>query len=263
MMTAHDCIGEFLVVRAPFDSTAAVSEGSFVAFTTLTQRIDGSGASFKMEAEERARRELEAALSPLTFSWLTLEHGSRVVEIPFTPGSTGVGDAIAADAAVVSALGSAVAFTTADCLPVILASKSSGRIAGIHAGWRGIARGVLEESCLCFTALCGERMPKDAEAWVGPAIQAKDYEIDDDTRRQLLESPFVRADHFFPTQPRHFLADLPAMARAKLEAAGIAAERINVHAKSTFSDSRYHSARRDEKRSGRMATVVGMLPKRQ
>jgi len=138
-------------------------------------------------------------------------------------------------------------------------SESAGIIAGIHAGWRGLAKGVIENCCEQFGSLNNGELPLDTQAWIGPAIAAADYEIDSSTRDQLLASASVSIEHFSPTEPGHFLADLPAMARAKLVASGVAAERIFAQTSSTFTEGKYHSARRDGEASGRMATVAGIL----
>ena len=279
-----DSVGDFLVVRAPFTCGAGGDRSRFIAFTTLAQRVDGSVASFRMGTQEQARRELEAALEPLELTWLNLEHEAEVVLIS-TDMTKGAGAVVSpdkpasdwdgkpansirevelrsgknADAGIVCTPGCAVAFTTADCLPIVLVSESCNLIAGIHAGWRSIAKRVIENCCTRFIDCCGGSMPEDAKVWIGPTIQAADFEIDEITRTQLLASPSVSAGHFSPTSPGHFLADLSAMAIAKFGASGVLEEDIEIQLGSTFSDLRFHSARRDKNASGRMATVVGIV----
>ncbi|MCL2530221.1 MAG: polyphenol oxidase family protein [Coriobacteriia bacterium] len=240
----------FLVEKAAF---SVAPSHRFIAFTTLSECKDGSRASFAEGIEEQARRELEVALMPLGVTWLSLQHGADVILISDKQSPVSV------DAAIVDTPGFAVAFTTADCLPVVLVSESCGLIAGIHAGWRGVARGVIENCCAELATLNDGQMPLDTLAWIGPAIKAADYEVDATTREELLASASVSGEHFSPTKPGHFCADLPAMALAKLKAAGVAAERISVQPQSTFTETKYHSARRDGVTSGRMATVVGIL----
>ena len=242
-------VGDFLVEQAP------ISGGRFVAFTVLAERADGSRASFREATEQQARRELEAALAPLELTWLSLQHEAEVF-------SAQPKEAVLADAVIVSVPGQAVAFTTADCLPIVLVSESAQLIAGIHAGWRSLAKGVIENCCKQFALLAGGRVPEDTQAWIGPSIAAADYEVDALTRAELLASASVSKGHFSPTVPGHYLADLPAMARAKLLAAGVAADNISTEAASTFTESRYHSARRDGQASGRMATVVAKCDRR-
>ena len=259
----------------------------FVAFTTLAERSSGGVASFREDSEEDARRELEVSLAPLKLTWLSLEHAGVVAQIPtnsfehephlresFSDESrargitadAGLVDAlevnrarrIKADAGLVGTPGHAFAFTTADCLPIVLVSKKHMLIAGIHAGWRGLAKDVIENCCQAFAARFGGTMPEDVQGWIGPAIAARDYEVDSSTRQTLLASPQVSVEHFSPTRLGHFLADLRAMAVAKLTAMGLPSESIAICPGSTFADTRYHSARRDGEASGRMATVVGI-----
>ena len=314
-MLRKEHIGDFLVEFPPFVQTDGFTQTTgFFAFTTLAQRKDGTDASFRTDENQQARRELEAVLAPLNLTWLALDHGDHVVDIPLvldcvvdektdvkavhadvakvcsllhadvskvrvdTAKVSSPGHANAskvnidtatvctlhhADAAIVCSPGHAAAFTTADCLPVILLSESCGCIVGIHAGWRGIAKGVIENSCERLMRECGGRMPEDIQAWFGPAIASRDYEIDESTRTQLCASPHVGMEHFTPTSPGHFLADLPAIARSKLEAYSIPSGRIITHVESTFGDTRYHSARRDGDKSGRMATVFGIFGRRE
>jgi len=275
-----DTLGNYLIAKPSYEDW----EG-FVAFAVLGQGPDGTRASFKAEDDEPSRRELEAMLTPLKLTWLSLEHGRTVARIPSfdeqldTPptfaalastkaGNTSLTSTKAddtslasqkADAAIVHAPGYAAAVTTADCIPVVIASAAFSRIAVIHAGWRGMAAGVIEECCLGFISSCGEALPKDTRAWIGPAIAGSDYEITDEVRAQLLASPHVCPGHFVPTRKGHCLADLPAMAHAKLVAAGIRPNNIAQHPESTFRNVRYHSARRDGEKAGRMAIVVGIL----
>ena len=278
-----DRIGDFLMVQPPFDDWKG-----FLAFTILALRPDGTSVSFKAVVDEVSRRELEAALAPVRLTWLSLEHGNKVVEIaprdamfeepstsfaspvqpapanppiPFFP-STSPAPSIPfspkADAGVVCTPGYAVALTTADCVPIIVASAACRKISVIHAGWRGIAAGVIEACCSSFISCCGGTLPEDTKAWIGPAIAGSDYEVADETRSLLLQSPSVRPEHFVPTTIGHCLADLPAMAQAKLEATGISADGIFMYPASTISDTQFHSARRDGEAAGRMATVVGI-----
>ena len=274
-LICDESIGDFLVVRAPFSCGPDNPQSRFIAFTTLAQRSDGGRASYREGVEEQARSELKFALAPLNLSWLSLEHAAKVVLIPHAiagereEGVVRLGDrgtvllshspVIPADAAIVNKAGHAVAFTTADCIPVVLASESRKQIAGIHAGWRGIAKEVIENCCDHFASHCGGSLPEDTLAWLGPAIGSDDYEIDSRTRSELLTSSHVIAEHFSPTSPGHFLTDLSAMAKSKLVAAGIPPESMFVQSGSTLSDMRYHSARRDGIASGRMATVLGIL----
>jgi len=217
------------------------------------------------EAGEYARCELAEQLAPLALTWLALEHGATVRDIPGETADT----LVTGDAAIITASGYAAALTTADCIPIILASgqpepgadsKPSEPIAAvIHAGWRGLAAGIIEGTVerLCHA---GEIPPESIHAWIGPAIAREDYEVGDETRIALLERPAVGERHFTQARPGHWLADLPAMAESILAAQGISPENILRFEGSTFTERHLHSARRDGAISGRMATVVGIKP---
>ncbi|MDR3316267.1 MAG: polyphenol oxidase family protein [Coriobacteriales bacterium] len=208
------------------------------------------------EAGEYARCELAEQLAPLALTWLALEHGAMVQNIP----EETTGALVAGDAALITAPGYAAALTTADCIPIILASGQPEPIAAvIHAGWRGLAAGIIEGTVerLCHA---GEIPPESIHAWIGPAIAREDYEVGDETRIALLERPAVGERHFTQARPGHWLADLPAMAESVLAAQGISPENILRFEGSTFTERHLHSARRDGAISGRMATVVGIKP---
>jgi YfiH family protein len=275
---SREALQDFLVVKPPFAHASLLpshsdktSARSFLAFTTLALRVEGRKASFLQSKEQQTRSELEAALAPLKLTWLTLEHGAQVVLIPATPATDAENvlarcsndeppATIIADAAVVNTPGFAAAFTTADCLPVVLASESHGIIAGIHAGWRSIAGDIIKSCGVLLASQCCGNIPGDLMAWIGPSIAPEHYEIDDITRSKLLSSSSVHQGHFSPTSPGHYLADLPAMVTAQLNSLGVPDQDIFKQPGSTFTDRLYHSARRDGRASGRMATVIGILP---
>jgi len=231
------------------------------AFTVSARRVDGSRADFMAgsEAGEACRRELEAKLDSLAVTWLALEHGAKAVGIPTgmpsQPGTSSFSPQ--ADAAWVCKPGAAVAFTTADCLPIILANEQVRYAAAIHAGWRSLAKGIIAAA---FAAL-----PRDVssvgtfKAWIGPAISAADYEVDTATRRRFLDRDPALAEYFQPTSLGHYQADLKGIAIRDLLANGVAAEDIAVYPGSTFLAVNLHSARRDGAASGRMATLVGII----
>ncbi|MDR1422983.1 MAG: polyphenol oxidase family protein [Coriobacteriales bacterium] len=227
-----------------------------LAFTTAAPTDYRAGT----ETGEINRRDLERDLAPLELSWLALEHGGRVVCDPS-------GSSLAADAAVVTQAGHAVAFTTADCLPVIIADLANHAVAGIHAGWRGLASGVIENTVNMLLAYeQADRYEASAlYAWIGPGIAQEDYEVGADVRDALLslsvlaELSEAHDRLFLPARPGHWLADLPFIAALILTDAGLSPDAITRYPTSTFRGSHLHSARRDGELSGRMATVVGLL----
>lgn len=186
-------------------------------------------------AEEAARRKLRALL-PAEPSWLKQVHGNRVIDLDQDP----PGDA---DAAVTRSTGTVCVVKAADCMPVLFADVEGTTVAAAHAGWRGLAGGVLEATVNAM------RLPRQRLiAWLGPAIGPQIYEVGEDVYRAFSLYPHA----FAPTRPGHWLLDLYAVAREKLH---------GLHAVSgggfcTHSDrERFFSYRRD--RSGaRMAAMI-------
>lgn len=155
-----------------------------------------------------------------------------------------------ADAAVTSIRDNVLAVLTADCLPVLFCNAAGTEIAAAHAGWRGLAAGVLEE-----TVAAMKSPPHTLMAWLGPAAGARRYEIGEEVRQAFLAADAQAETAFTATRPGHYLIDLYALARQRLQHAGV--ERIHGGGLCTLSDIRFYSHRR-EQRTGRMASVIWM-----
>ena len=224
-----------------------------VAFTTLAQH-DNRVVDFKAGSCEAQRRELESCLAPLAVTWLTLEHKATVVDINQEAHYL---NSPVADAAIVSRPGSAVAFTTADCLPIVCFSEKQRVAAGIHAGWRSLAAGIVEAVIARLNTEYSVH-PASLKVWIGPSIGKDDYEVSDTVRTKLLIRPAVAEDCFQPVKPGHWLADLAGAATAILTSLGIVPNNVERYPVSTKRSPLLHSARRDGDRAGRMATVVGI-----
>jgi YfiH family protein len=261
---------------------ANIREPWLVAFTTLARNSAGAVFDYGADKNPAKRNALAAALQPLSLTWLTLEHGARVVtipadrpctcELPSDDVSPAPVSGIArtrprtyehlpiADAAVVVEPGFAAALTTADCLPVIVVNPTQPSVAVIHAGWRGIACGVIGHALKRMAELAGTNsLPSCVRAWIGPCIGPEDYEVGSEVRRELLDTPLVTPSMFATGTDGRFLADLRAMARAQLIDGGVPAHALAAHPASTKQDLSFHSVRRDKEHAGRMATVVGIL----
>ena len=158
-----------------------------------------------------------------------------------------------ADAAVTSAPGVVLAILTADCLPVVFASADGSEIAAAHAGWRGLAAGVLEATVAAM------RTPAaDPTAWLGPAAGPEAYEVGEPVFAAFVAHDPAAAAAFTATRRDHWNVDLYALARQRLVAAGV--QNIHGGGLCTISDpAAFYSHRRDQ-RTGRMATVVWRAP---
>jgi len=160
-----------------------------------------------------------------------------------------------ADAAVTSAPGVVLAILTADCLPVVFAAKDGSEIAAAHAGWPGLSKGMLEATLATMRT-----PPAGVIAWIGPCAGPARYEVGRNVFDAFVSPDAGAASAFVPTREGHWLADLPALARRRLVAAGMAAADIHGGDLCTISDpARFFSHRRDG-RSGRIATIAWLDP---
>lgn len=183
------------------------------------------------------RRLLRARL-PSGPGWLKQVHGNRVIHLDNWYRG------IAADAAWTDKPGQVAAVLTADCLPVLVADRDGGCVAAIHAGWRGLAAGVIAE---CIGAL--PAAPGALIAWIGPRICCEHYEVGEDVRNAFTDS----ADAFINNRPGHWLADLAAIASRQLFDAGVC--KVTDSRSCTAEGAQFFSYRR-ERRTGRMASVI-------
>ena len=189
-------------------------------------------------ATPEARARLRAQL-PAEPRWLHQVHGARVVD------ADGVASAEKADAAVAHTRGTVCVVKIADCMPVLLADEAASVVAAAHAGWRGLAAGVLEATVDAMRAPAGELY-----AWLGPAIGPRVYEVGEEVRAAIGEP----ASAFQPTRPGHWLLDLYAVARARLQAKGV--RRIYGGGYCTYTErERFFSYRRDRGQR-RMAAAI-------
>ena len=156
-----------------------------------------------------------------------------------------------ADAAVTRTPNTVLAILTADCLPVAFCSTDGDVVAAAHAGWRGLAAGVLEA-----TVEAMDVAPGSVLAWLGPAAGPDAYEVGEEVRDAFVAHD-ARADAaFVATRPGHWRVDLYALARQRLQAAGLDPAAIHGGGLDTITDpARFYSHRRDH-RTGRMATLV-------
>jgi polyphenol oxidase len=200
---------------------------------------------------ENRRRLVAAAALPASPTWLRQVHGAAVAALDADhPDSGASGDQpITADAAVTRRPGKVCAILTADCLPVLLASDSGDLVAAAHAGWRGLAAGVIEATVRATTVAPGRLL-----AWLGPAIGPKHFEVGAEVREVLLAGDTGADSAFAPNERGRFMADLEQLARRRLAAAGV--DRIYGGGECTYTDgSRYFSHRRDAV-TGRQAALI-------
>ncbi|HEX5693492.1 MAG TPA: peptidoglycan editing factor PgeF, partial [Arenimonas sp.] len=141
--------------------------------------------------------------------WLRQVHSTGVLRFDVPPPAGG--DEPEADAAVTSVPGVVLAILTADCLPVVFAARDGREVAAAHAGWRGLAAGMLEA-----TVAAMHTPAKDVIAWLGPAAGPRAYEIGTDVRDAFVAQDAGAAAAFTDTRPGHWRVDLYALARRRL-----------------------------------------------
>jgi len=216
---------------------AGVSAAPFAALN-LAMHV-GDDPVAVTENRRRVREELALPSEP---RWLMQVHGMSVA----MPGRNATGGA---DAAVAFEPRQVCAVLVADCLPVFLASRAGDRVGLAHAGWRGLAAGVVEATVVALAA-----DPADLVAWLGPAIGPTAFEVGAEVRAAFVASRPKATAAFRPTVGGRYLADLPALARGRLVACGVTEVHGGGHC--TFSNpGRFYSYRRDG-RTGRMAALA-------
>jgi YfiH family protein len=191
----------------------------------VTTREDGD------VAQEQTRRSLRAAF-PAEPAWLKQVHGARVLEAQSGE----------ADACVAREGRRVCVVQMADCMPVLFADVEGTVVGAAHAGWRGLAGGVLEATVQAMGVA-----PQKLVAWLGPAIGPRVYEVGEDVRAAFAgyESALT------PNRPGHWLLDLYAVARAKLASL----KAVTGGSYCTYSDPRFFSFRRDRTRE-RMGAFI-------
>jgi YfiH family protein len=210
----------------------------------------GMHSGDRIEAVSSNRDVLRQALDlPSMPRWLRQVHGCSVAELGPLPGEAPP----QADAAVSRIPGTVLSILTADCLPVLLCSDDGRTIGAAHAGWRGLAAGVLEA-----TVGQMQQAPAQLRAWLGPCIGAASYEVGEEVRAAFIDHAAAAASCFTTTRPGHWRCDLAALARQRLAAVGIT--RVQGSGLDTFTDPRFYSYRREGARSGRFASLIWLDP---
>ena len=217
------------VSAAPFDS---LNVGAHV----------GDEAAAVTENRRRVRSQLRLAQEP---TWMEQVHGIDVLDLDVQRAAAGR----AADAAVTRRAGPVCAVQVADCLPVLLAARDGSAVGAAHAGWRGLAAGVLETT---VRALAVE--PRCLIAWLGPGIGPAHFEVGEEVRAAFLARDADAVGMFTPNARGRWQCDLAGLARGRLTALGVSA--VFGGEWCTYGDPlRFFSYRRDG-RCGRMAALI-------
>jgi YfiH family protein len=232
---------------APVAAAFTLRSGGVSAAPWATLNL-GSHVGDAADAVQENRRRVVAALRlPAPPHWLQQVHGTTVLD------ADAVADAAAAatpaDAVVSRSPGRVLAILVADCMPVLLAALDGSVIGAAHAGWRGLAAGVLEAT------IDAMRVPgAQLCAWLGPAIGARHFEVGSEVREQFLAADAGAVAAFSANERGRWQCDLAWLARRRLQRAGLT--RIAGAGLCTYAEAaRCYSYRRDG-RTGRMAALL-------
>lgn len=230
---APETVGAFVSTRE-----TGPSQGDFAAFNPAEHV--GDNADHVALCRRLLQKELHDE-RPLL--WLNQVHGARVQH--------GLETSAEADAAVAFDRGHACVVLTADCLPVLFCDRRGERVGVAHAGWRGLAGGVLEATVAAMGV-----PPEELLAWFGPAISNAQFEVGPEVQRAFVgvHPEAVRAFEPSPYRLGHFMADLYRLARLRLERLGVPS--ISGGHFCTACEPRFYSHRREDGRTGRMASVI-------
>lgn len=203
-------------------------------------------ASYKVgdapAAVDENRRRLRCLL-PEEPRWLTQVHGARVMD------AESVDDLPQADASLARRAGCVCAVTVADCVPVLFCDTAGTVVAAAHAGWRGLAGGVLENTVRAMAV-----DPAGVLAWLGPGIGPDAFEVGNDVRDAFAAHDAAALAAFRAHAAGKWLADLYALARQRLSACGVT--RVSGGTHCTYSDPQRFFSYRRERTGGRMAALV-------
>jgi YfiH family protein len=191
---------------------------------------------------------VDIAQLPESPRWLNQIHGTRVIK------SNAWQLNIDADAIVSKQKNHICTIMTADCLPLLMCNKKGDTVAAIHAGWRGLAAGIIEKTIAELHCA-----PQEILVWLGPAIGPNQFEVGFDVYQTFTQHSAKANQAFQQTDSTHYLADIYLLARQRLTALGINA--IFGGDLCTASHKQHFFSYRRDDITGRMASVIWISPK--
>ncbi|XLY89226.1 peptidoglycan editing factor PgeF [Ectopseudomonas mendocina] len=243
-MTAHDWLTPDWPAPANVRACVATRSGgvSAVPFDTfnLGDHVEDDPAAV---ASNRAHLVDMLGCQP---AWLRQVHGILVAEAD--PAVV-----IEADGNWTATPGIACTAMTADCLPALFCDRAGTRVAAAHAGWRGLAGGVLESTVKVLNVA-----PQELLVWLGPAIGPSAFEVGAEVREAFVQQHAEAASAFVPSvNAGKFMADIYHLARIRLAAIGVTS--VSGGGLCTYNDPRFYSYRRSA-RTGRFASLIWLQP---
>ena len=186
--------------------------------------------------------------------WLNQQHSNQVLEIPYQYRSS-----VSADSSYTLLKQHVCLVMTADCLPILVVDTNATEVAAIHAGWKGLANGVIANNLACFNAPIS-----DLHVWLGPAIGSQSFEVGEEIKKLFvdLDSDYINCFKPKPssqtsdnsTQSNKFLCDIYHIARIQLKKLGVVNISGGQHC--TYAESELFYSYRREGKTGRMASFI-------
>ena len=221
-----------------------MSEGGYACFNIATHVNDDE--RHVLQNRSYLKQTLNLPTEPV---WLEQVHDTQVLDISGFSLSGGVSMPPRADASFSSDASDVCAVMTADCLPVLICNRQGTKVAAVHAGWRGLQAGIIENT---VTAM--QENPADLLLWLGPAIGPQAFEVGDEVRQAFVDENPKTAAAFEANRPAHWLADIYQLARIRMQKQGV--NEIYGGGLCTYTDAaRFYSYRR-ESETGRMASLI-------
>ena len=174
--------------------------------------------------------------------WLEQTHSTRVINLDNESSRN-------ADAAITRKAGKIAVVMTADCLPILLCNRTGSEVAAIHAGWRGLADGIIEATVIEMKSSASQLL-----AWIGPGISQQCFEVGDQVRDIFIAKNNNADRHFVANRPAHWLCDLPALATDILTRLEVA--EINRAEYCSYNDESLYFSYRRNATTGRMASLI-------
>jgi len=227
---------------APFDSF------------NLAAHVEDNGQNVKKNRQKLAE------MLPSEPVWLNQIHSNIVVDAALDTAldTNNAGSIIDADGSFTTQSNVVSVVLTADCLPVLVCTRQGDGVAALHAGWRGLAQGILEQGIEQLLRAT-KRQPEDLLVWFGPAIGAENFEVGEEVRQIFLQTAHNQeqtAQCFVPVKEKNnkWLADIYQLARLRLSLIGV--ENFSGGNYCTYREKeKFFSFRRDGK-TGRMASLI-------
>lgn len=289
---APSTIHAFSTTREPLHKSTVLAPSNAYSHFNLALHVDDDSKQVLANRQQLQRHENLPAIQ-----WLNQVHGTHchhvsrsIIQTSATRSSTtlssgisgnesgavelthnhqSVIDVVEADAAWTTEPNIALAVMTADCLPILITDTNAQVVAAVHAGWRGLVNGIIEQQ---VSVICEQTKVKAEEliCWLGPCIQQAAFQVGAEVREQFLDAAApaqqqqTQQAFIVDSQPsairskthQKYLADLPALANLRFSGLGVPSTHIfNCELCTFLNSSRFYSYRRDGQ-TGRMVTGI-------